>query len=98
MSNGIKAAIGIGAIALALKVYSDSQKMAAKLKAPTSVPGGTVSVGGTTLPTPTPKEQGPVLDGTTLTGGGGVVVNPAVGYEKGYWGEINFDPNSVNLA
>lgn len=86
MSNGLKAILGIGAVALLLKAWSDSKALTDKLGKASQVPGGTVSVGGTTLPTPTPKMSGVPLDSSTLAGGGGVLVNPALGYEQGFWG------------
>lgn len=90
MTNGWKAALALGAGAIALKIWSDSQALASKLSNPlNTVPGGTVSVGGQTLPTPTPS-----LTGVYAPVGFNVLspqsqsnqeANPSTDYGRDYW-------------
>ncbi len=87
MSNGWKALLGLGALAVALKIWSDSQAMTDKLKKNTQTPTGTVSVGGTPLPTPTPKSVSvDILEPIILASGSNAEANPATDYNQGYWG------------
>ncbi len=83
MSPAMKYGLAIGGGLLALKLYDDSKKLAAVIRAKNSLPPSTTNIGGNQIPVPVESAASPQL-GPVNTEAGLANANPDTAYGAGY--------------